>query len=77
MGRRLLTLLLASLAITVAVPLAAGLTLEGAMRRSGLSDRAVAAVGAHGAGRPLGEAGTLVLTGGLLMGLASAVRRSA
>jgi hypothetical protein len=76
MRRRLLIVLLASLAVTVAVPLWAGLTFEGAVRRN-LAGAAVAAVPAEGERHPLAEAGTLAVTGGLLIGLASAVRRTA
>ena len=71
MRRRLLTLLLAGLAaIIMAVPL------WGALR----SERGLIADGTmrldHTAVRPVAEAATLVFTGIVLLGLASAVRRT-
>jgi hypothetical protein len=77
MRRRILTILLAALVLAVVVPLGAALTLD---RRLPLSGRAFTR---HAAPAPavhevttLPEAGSLALTGGVLIGLAAAVRRA-
>jgi hypothetical protein len=75
MRRRLLTFLLAALAaIVMAVPLWAALRSERAL----IADRnGTVQVNRSGrAARPTAEAATLVFTGIILIGLASAVRRS-
>jgi drug/metabolite transporter superfamily protein YnfA len=75
MRRRLVTFLLAALAaITIAVPLWAALRSE----RSLIADRTGSLQVHHTrqAPRPVAEAATLVLTGIMLIGLASAVRRT-
>jgi hypothetical protein len=75
MRRRLLTFVLAALAaITMAVPLWAALRSE----RSLIADRNGRMQVHHTtpAPRPVAEAATLVFTGIILIGLASAVRRS-
>jgi hypothetical protein len=75
MRRRLLTFLLAALAaIVMAVPLWAALRSERAL----IADRngTVQVNRTRPAARPAAEAATLVFTGMILIGLASAVRRS-
>lgn len=75
MRRRFLTFLLAALAaITMAVPLWAALRSE----RSLLADRngTMQMNRTTPAARPAAEAATLVFTGIILIGLASAVRRT-
>jgi len=78
MRRRILTILLAAFVVAVVVPLGAALTLE---RRLPLSRRAFSRGAAPASSLPhrdLGvvpEAGSLALTGGVLIGLAAAVRR--
>jgi len=76
MKRRLLIVLLAALAaITMVVPLWAALTSEGGMLRATAHRTTVAVSGAQ-LPAPVAEAATLVLTGGILLVLASAVRRT-
>jgi hypothetical protein len=73
MRRRLPTFLLAALAaISMAMPLWAALRSE----RSLIGNSTVYLNRAHQAGRPFAEAATLVFTGLVLIGLASAVRRT-
>jgi hypothetical protein len=73
MRRRLPTFLLAALAaISMAMPLWAALRPE----RSLIGNSTVYLNRAHEAGRPFAEAATLVFTGLVLIGLASAVRRT-
>jgi len=78
MRRRILTILLAALVLAVVVPLGAALTLD---RRLPLSAHAftrhpASAPAVPGQGAALPEAGSLALTGGVLLGLAAAVRRA-
>lgn len=68
MRHRLLTLVLAGAVIALTVPLWAALSLEPSVPRSNPVDVRLP--------RPVAEAGTLVMTGGLLIGLASLVRRT-
>ena len=76
MRRRLLTSLLAVLAaIWMAVPLWAALTSERALGHSSLTASTLLATRAR-AMSPVTEAATLAVTGGLLLALASAVRRN-
>jgi hypothetical protein len=71
MRRRLLTLLLAALAaVIMAVPLWAALRSERGLIPDGTMQMNRSAV------RPVAEAATLVFTGMVLLGLASAVRRT-
>jgi hypothetical protein len=78
MRRRILTILLAALVVAVVVPLGAALTLD---RRLPLSSRGFAHVAGpapsapHRDAGPWPEAGSLALAGGVLIGLAAAVRR--
>jgi hypothetical protein len=73
MRRRLLIFLLAALAaISMAMPLWAALRSE----RSLIGNPTVYLNRAHDAARPFAEAATLVFTGLVLIGLASAVRRT-
>ncbi len=75
MRRRLLTLLLAALAaITMAMPLWAALGSERNRFNDGL--RTLQVHRTNLATRPVAEAATLVVTGIMLIGLASAVRRT-
>ena len=79
MRRRIRMLLLAMAVIALAVPFGTALTLE---RRAPLPAAVVVqppatAAAGPGLSRPLTEAGTLMLTGWLLIGLAAAVRRRA
>jgi hypothetical protein len=72
MRRRLLTLLLAAVAaITMAVPLWAALRSE-----RGLIGNATLHLNGQSPSPPVAEAATLVFTGVMLLGLASAVRRT-
>lgn len=74
MRRRLLTLLLAALAaITMAMPLWAAL---GSERRFNDGLRTLQVHRTNLATRPVAEAATLVVTGIMLIGLASVVRRT-
>ena len=76
MRLRLLSLLLAALvAITMAVPLWAALTSERALGHGNLTATTLLANRARTMS-PLAEAATLAVTGGLLLALASAVRRN-
>jgi hypothetical protein len=68
MRHRLLTLVLAGAVIALTVPLWAALSLEPGVPHSNPVDVRLP--------RPVAEAGTLVMTGGLLIGLASIVRRT-
>jgi hypothetical protein len=78
MRRRILTILLAALVVAVVVPPGAALTLD---RRLPLSGRAFSRVAIPTASAPhhdpgvLPEARSLAFTGGVLIGLAAAVRR--
>jgi hypothetical protein len=73
MRRRLLTLSLAAVAaVAMAVPLWAALRSE----RRLITGVSVYVNRQQPAARPLAEAATLVLTGGVLLGLASAVRHT-
>ena len=79
MRRRILTILFAALVVALVVPIGAALTLD---RRLPLTARAFsrpavpAPVEAHpDSPRTLPEAASLALTGGILIGLATAVRR--
>jgi len=79
MRRRLLTVLLAAVAaVTMAVPLWAALTSEGGMLRTTAHRTTMVVSGTQlpELPEPVAEAATLVLTGGILLGLASAVRRT-
>jgi hypothetical protein len=69
--QRILTLILAIATVTLTVPLWASLTPEGHIGRTNVSLRLSPRFP-----QPLAEAGTLLLTGGFLIGLASIVRRS-
>jgi len=78
MRRRILTILLAAFVVAVVVPLGAALTLDRRLPLSGHAfSRAPVPVSAtrHRAPGVLPEAGSLALTGGVLIGLAAAVRR--
>jgi len=73
MRQRLLTLLLAAAAaVTMAVPLWAALRSE----RRLITGVSIYVNRQHPPAGPLAEAATLVLTGGVLLGLASAVRHT-
>jgi hypothetical protein len=77
MRRRLLTVLLATLAaITMAVPLWAALTSERTLRTGDLTASTLLADRSLAPRPRVAEAATLVLTGGVLLALASAVRRA-
>jgi hypothetical protein len=77
MRRRLLAPILAGLAaIIMAVPLWAALTSERNMLRSPGVAATIRVTRPQLSAPPLAEAATLVLTGGVLLGLASAVRRT-
>jgi hypothetical protein len=73
MRRRLLTILLAVAVVAVVVPFGAAFTFDAKfpMRTPGTELRSRMHQGAPG----LPEAGSLVLAGGVLIGLAAAVRR--
>jgi hypothetical protein len=78
MRRRFLTIALAALVVAVAVPLGAALTFDAPRLGSAATVRPASS---HGSGAPaesrrLPEAGSLVVTGGLLLGLAAAVKRA-
>jgi hypothetical protein len=77
MRRRLLTFLLAAVAaITMAVPLWAALKSERNRLHVSITDSTLLVNRARSSAHPLAEAATLVLTGGALLALASAVRRA-
>jgi hypothetical protein len=73
--QRVLTLILAIATITLTVPLWAALSSDGHISRTNVVDAGLRLESAR-LPQPLAEAGTLLLTGGLLIGLASIVRRS-
>ena len=77
MRRRLRMLLLAAVVIALAVPFGTALTLDrGAIPATVVIQPTTAAAGSA-LSRPLTEAGTLMLTGWVLLGLAAVVRRVA
>jgi hypothetical protein len=77
MQRKLVTISLAALAVAVTVPLGAALTFESSRRNSAAQSHPVLTADAALASewRRLPEAGGLAVTGGLLLGLAAAVKR--
>lgn len=77
MRRRILTIALAVLVIAITVPLGAALTFE-APRFGRAVARPIAAAAPESAAhsRRWPEAGSLAITGGLLLGLAAAVKRT-
>ena len=80
--QRLLTLILASAAVTLTAPVWASLGPDGHVRRTNVVDARLRLESPRlpqpfaDAGSLLAEAGSLLLTGGLLIGLASVVRRT-
>ena len=74
MRRRLLTIALAALVVAITVPLGAALTFEAP--RLGRAATITRAADAGPESRRWPEAGSLAVTGGLLLGLAAAVRRA-
>jgi hypothetical protein len=72
---RILTLILAIATVTLTVPLWASLIPEGHIGRTNVVHASLRLESPR-LPQPLAEAGTLLLTGGLLIGLASIVRRS-
>ena len=77
MRRRFLTLLVAALAaVTMAVPLWAALTSERTLGHGKITASTLLADRSPMMAHPITEAATLVLTGGVLLALASAVRRN-
>jgi hypothetical protein len=77
MRRRILTIALAVLVIAITVPLGAALTFDGPRFGRAMVPRAVSAApdrAAHSRRWP--EAGSLAVTGGLLLGLAAVVKRT-
>jgi hypothetical protein len=78
MRRRIRMLLLAAVVIALAVPFGTALTLDrGAPVPAAVVIQPTTAVAGPVLPRPLTEAGTLLLTGWVLLGLAAIVRRSA
>ena len=73
--QRVLTLILAIATINLTVPLWASLTLDGHIGRANVVHASLRPESPR-LPQPVAEAGTLFLTGGLLIGLASIVRRS-
>ena len=78
MRRRILTILLAALVLAVVVPLGAALTLDRRLPLSGhaFTRRPVPAPAGPGQVTAWADAGSLALTGGVLLGLSAAVRRA-
>ena len=72
--QRILTLMLAIATVTLTVPLWASLTPQGHIGRTNVVHVSLRLSPRFP--QPLAEAGTLLLTGGFLIGLASIVRRS-
>jgi hypothetical protein len=73
--QRLLILILALGAVTLTVPLWASLSADGHVRRTSVV-HATLRLESPGLPQSVTEAGSLLLTGGLLIGLASVVRRT-
>jgi hypothetical protein len=73
--QRVLILILAIATVTLTVPLWASLAPDGHIVRTNVVHAGFLLEGPR-LPQPLAEAGTLLLTGGLLIGLASIVRRS-
>jgi len=76
MRRRLLTLFFAALAVTMAVPLWAALTSEHTKLSRTMVNGSLPGDHSRLSSPAVAEAATLVLTGGVLLVLASAVRRT-
>jgi hypothetical protein len=73
--QRVLTLVLAIAAVTLTVPLWAALSPDGHVRRTSVVDARLR-LNSPPLPQPLAEAGSLLVTGGLLIGLASVIRRT-
>ena len=77
MRRRLLTIALAALVVAITVPLGAALTFDAPrFGRAVVQPVSAAAPDTSAQSRRWPEAGSLAVTGGLLLGLAAAVRRT-
>ena len=78
MRRRILTIVLAALVLAVVVPLGAAWTLDRRLPLPGhaFTRRSVPAPAVPGQVTAWAEAGSLALTGGVLLGLSAAVRRA-